>query len=56
MIYDILFFVKLLKQPSNHFNILNYVSRSPTNNKLLHNYSSNNKIRISRLPSVECPP
>ena len=48
-----LFFVESLKQPSNHFNILNYATfsknrkRSATNNKLLHNYSSNNKIRNS---------
>ena len=51
--YHILFFVKSVKQPSNHFNILNYVTfsknrtRSATNNKLLYNYSSNNKIRNS---------
>jgi len=56
--YDI---VKSLKQPSNHFNILNYVTfsknriKSATNNKLLHNYSCNNKIRNSyfnRLPRL----
>ena len=65
--YDILFFVKSLKQPSNHFNILNYVrfsknrTRSATNNKVLHNYSCNNKIpnsyfyHLSRLWNAFAP-
>jgi len=55
------FFVKSLKQPSDHFNILDHVTfstsrtRSATTHKLLHNYSSNNKIRNSyfnRLPRL----
>ena len=59
--YDLLFFVKSLKQPSDHFNILNYVAfsnsrtRSATAHKLRHNYSPNNKIRNSyfnRLPRL----
>jgi len=59
--YDIMFFIKALKQPSNHFNILEYVSfstantRSSSRNKLNHVHTSNNYTRnfyfnrISRL-------
>ena len=59
--YDILFFVKSLKQPHLRFNIFNYVSfstsrtRSATTHKLLHNYSRNNKTRnfyFNRLPRL----
>jgi len=48
--YDILFFVKSMKHPSNHVNILNYVNfsnswtQSAIAHKLLHKYSPNNKI------------
>ena len=67
--YDIMFFIKALKQPSNHFNIYDHVSfstantRSSSNNKLNHVYTSNNYTRnfyfnrISRLwnklPSID---
>ena len=43
--YDIMFFIKALKQPSNHFNIYDHVSfstentRSSSNNKLNHVYT-----------------
>ena len=66
---DIMFFIKALKQPSNHFNIYDYVSfsttntRSSSNNKLNHVYTCNNYTRnfyfnrISRLwnklPSID---
>ena len=49
----LMFFVKSLKQFSDHFNILNYVAfsnsrtRSATPYKLHHNYSPSNKIRNS---------
>ena len=58
---DELFFIKSIKSPSDHFNILHFVSfsssntRSSSHNKLNHNYSQSNKIRISyfvRLPSL----
>jgi len=67
--YDIMFLVKALKQPSNHFNIYEYISfstvntRSSSNNKLNHVFTSNNYTRnfyfnrISRLwnklPSID---
>ena len=67
--YDIMFFIKALKQPSNHFNMYDHVSfstantRSSSNNKLNHVYTSNNYTRnfyfnrISRLwnklPSID---
>ena len=59
--YDILFFVKHIKHPTDSFNILNYVSfshsstRSSFHNKLQHKYSSNNFLRNSyfcRLPKI----
>jgi len=59
--YDLLFFVKSLKQLSDHFNILDHVTfstnrtRSATAHKFLYNYSSNNKNRNSyfnRLPRL----
>jgi len=51
--YDIIFFIKALKQPSSHFNfnIYDYISfstantRSSSRNKLNHVYSSNNYTR-----------
>ena len=58
-LYDILFFVKSIQHPSNHFNISNYVNfcrnptRSSTSNKLQHNFTSTNKQRnfyFNRLP------
>jgi len=54
-------FVKCLKQPSDHFSILDHVTfstgrtRSATVHKLLRNYSSNNRINNSyfnRLPRL----
>ena len=51
--YDILFFVKHIKHPTDNFNILNYVSfshsstRSSFHNKLQHKYSSSNFLRNS---------
>ena len=58
-LYDILFFVKSIQHPSNHFNISNYVNfchnptRSSTSNKLQHNFTSSNKqsnFYFNRLP------
>ena len=58
-LYDILFFVKSIQHPSNHFNISNYVNfcrnptRSSTSNKLQHNFTSTNKqsnFYFNRLP------
>ena len=49
--YDILFFVKSLKYPSNHFNLWNHVTfgnnrtRSTATKKLMQTYSPNNKVR-----------
>jgi len=59
--YDIVFFIKALKQPSVHFNIFHYLSFSTTNtrststNKLVHVCSNNNYTRnfyFSRLPKL----
>jgi len=59
--YDILFFIKALKQPSVHFNIHHYVSfstintRSSSTNKLTHTRSNNNYTRnfyFNRLPRL----
>ena len=59
--YDIVFFIKALKQPSAHFNIFHYVSFSATNtrststNKLVHVHSNNNYTRtfyFNRLPKL----
>jgi len=56
---DILFFIKSVQHPSNHFNINNFVSfchhstRSSTSNKLQHNFTSTNKLSnfyFNRLP------
>ena len=56
---DILFFIKSVRHPTNHFNINNYVSfchhptRSSTNNKLQHNFTSSTKLSnfyLNRLP------
>ena len=58
-LYDILFFIKSIQHPSNHFNISNYVNfcrnptRSSTSNKLQHNFTSTNKqsnFYFNRLP------
>jgi len=49
--YDIIFFIRALKQPSSHFNIYDYISfstantRSSSSNKLNHIHSSNNYTR-----------
>ena len=57
--YDIMFFVTSLKNPSTHFNILDYVkfssfnTRSSTTNKLCYTFSPNNTSRhlyFTRLP------
>ena len=59
--YDIMFFCKALKQPSAHFNILNFVqfsctnTRSSSTNKLQYVYSSNNyshNFYFTRLPRL----
>lgn len=60
-LYDILFFVKSIKNPSASFNIRNYVdfcqlsTRSSANNKLKHVFSSTNKqsnFYFKRLPRI----
>ena len=57
---DILFFIKSVQHPTNHFNINNYVSfchhptRSSTSNKLQHNFTSSNKLYFNRLPRTYC--
>ena len=59
--YDIFFFVKHIKHPTDNFNILNYVSfshsstRSSFHNELQHKYSSSNFLCNSyfcRLPKI----
>ena len=59
--YDIMFFVTSLKNPSTHFNILDYVkfssfnTRSSTTNKLCYTFSPNNTSRhfyFTRLPTT----
>ena len=59
--YDIMFFCKALKQPSAHFNTLNFVQFSCTNtrslstNKLKYVYYSNNyshNLYFTRLPKL----
>ena len=59
--YDIIFFIKLFKYPSNHFDISQYVifsysnTRSTSHIKLHHKYSTNNLLRnsyICRLPRI----
>ena len=48
---DIMFFIKSLKAPTSNFNITDYVTfsssttRSSSGLKLIHNFSSNNKVR-----------
>ena len=60
-LYDILFFVKSIQNPSGSFNIMNYVNfcqhstRSSTTNKLKHVLSSTNKqsnFYFNRLPRL----
>ena len=48
---DVMFFIKSLKAPTSNFNITDYVTfsssttRSSSGLKLIHNFSSNNKVR-----------
>ena len=60
-LYDLLFFIKALKQPQDHFNIHHHVSfstnstRSASTNKLNHIHTNNNYSRnfyFSRLPRI----
>ena len=50
-LYDLLFFIKALKQPQDHFNIHHHVSfstnstRSASTNKLNHIHTNNNYSR-----------
>ena len=59
--YDILFFIKALKQPSDHFNIHHHVSfstsntRSASTNKLNPTHTNSNYFRnfyFNRLPRI----
>ena len=59
--YDILFFIKHIKYPTDNFNIFNHVTfshgstRSSSHSKLHHKYSANNLLRNSyfcRLPKI----
>ena len=59
--YDIIFFIKALKQPSHHFNILHYVTfstintRSTSTNMLVHIRTNTNYTRnfyFNRLPRL----
>lgn len=59
--YDILFFIKAIKWPSDHFNIHHYVSfstastRSASTNKLNHSHTTNNYLRnfyFNRFPRI----
>ena len=58
---DIMFFIKSLKAPTSNFNITDYVTfsrcttRSSFGLKLIHNFTSNNKMRsfyFNRLPQL----
>ena len=60
-LYDIMFFIKALQQPSMHFNIYNYVSfsasntRSSSTNKLNHvrtNSNYNRNFYFNRIPRI----
>ena len=59
--YDILFFIKHIKYPTDNFNIFNHVTfshgstRSSSHSKLHHKYSASNLLRNSyfcRLPKI----